>query len=187
MAAKKKIVNIFEDYDVLWRFVKGPCKWVSIVAPDDYGNWSLNMYGDEIEDIKEEIQGYLDEAVRFAKEKGKDVQTINPILKVDNEGKSFMKIKKPQYDEDTPQPKIYNITGDEVTDTFKTPIGGGSMLRVKMLVKPYYMGTTKSVGVSMKLLAVQVIKNVEFAGGSGFNDESSTDNPPFTPDNNEDY
>ena len=185
--AKKKIVNIFEDYEVLWKFVKGTTKWVNIIEPDDYDSWSLNMYGEEAEDLAVEVQAYLDEAVKFAKGKGKDVQLIQPILKKDNEGKQFLKFKKRKYDGDTKPPKVYNKTGEEVTGTFNDPIGGGSLLRVKALIKPYYMGTNKSVGVSMQLLAVQVIKNVEYAGSSGFVDESSSDNPPFETEDASDY
>ena len=177
--AKKKIVNIFEDYEPLWKFVRGDGYWVTIKQPDEYGNWGCKLYNGEVPELEEELEAYLAEAVEFAKDKGKDVQNVAPALKTDNEGRKFLKCKKVQYDDDTPPPKIYSITGEEITDTFNEPIGGGSYIRVKVLIKPYYMGTTKTVGLSSKLLAIQIIKNKEFAGGSGFGNEATDDNPPF--------
>ena len=185
--AKKRVKSIFEDYDVLWKFARGTAKWAYLLEPDDYGNWSLNLYGPEVEEMEEELQAYLDEAVEFAKEQGKDVQAVAPIYNKDNEGNTFMKVKKKQYDEDTPRPKIFNVTGEDVTDTWSEPIGGGSTVRVKMLIKPYYMPTTKTVGLSKKLIAVQIIKNKSFTTNGGFTDESSNDNPPFEVEESEEY
>lgn len=184
--AKKKIKNIFEDYEPLWKFVRGEAKWLYIKEPDDYDNWSLNLYGEEVEDLIPELVEYLAEAVVFAKEQGKEVKTVAEVYKTDQDGNKFIKPKKKKYDEDTYPPKIYNITGDEVTEEFNKKLGGGTKVRVKLMVKPYYMGTTKTVGLSTKLIAVQVIKPVEYAGGAGFDDESGGDTPPFDVEN-EDY
>jgi hypothetical protein len=185
--AKKKVKSVFADYEPLWKFVRGEGYWVNIKDPDDYGNWNVNLYGNEVDELKEELEAYLEDAVEFAKGEGKDVQTVADIYKTDKEGRKFIKFKKPQYDEDTPGPKVFNVTGEEVTDSWNAPIGGGSKLRVKALIKPYYMPTTKTVGLSFKLLAVQIIENKEFAGGSGFGDESGGDTPPFDTAENEDY
>jgi hypothetical protein len=185
--AKKKVKSIYENTEPLWKYIRGEGYWVSIKEPDDYGNWNVNLYGDEVMELEEELQAYLNEAVEFAKAEGKDVQNVADVFKTDKEGRKYLKAKKTQYDEDTPPPKIYNITGDEVTDEWKDPIGGGSKLRIKVMIKPYYMNTTKTVGLSTKLMAVQVIKNKEFAGGSGFGDESGGDTPPFDTVENEDY
>jgi len=183
--AKRKIKNVFEDYEPLWKFIRGTGKWVNIIKPDDYGSWSLNLYGDEVEELETELQAYLEEAKEFAISEGKDVQVIGDIFGTDSDGNRFIKLKKKQYDEDTPRPKIYNVTGEEVTDQWTDPIGGGSKLRVKVMIKPYYMPSTKMLGLSKKLLAVQIIENKQYAGGGGgFQDESSGDNPPFE---SEDY
>jgi hypothetical protein len=185
--AKKKVKSVFADYEPIWKFVRGTGYWVNIKDPDEYGNWNVNLYGEEVDELEEELKAYLEDAVEFAKEAGKDVQHVADIYKTDKEGRRYIKFKKPQYDEDTPGPKIFDVTGQEVTEEWNTPIGGGSTLRLKVLIKPYYMPTTKTVGLSYKLIAVQVIKNKEFAGGSGFVDESSADNPPFDTEDSEDY
>ena len=64
----------------------------------------------------------------------------NPIVKLDSEGKV--------------------LNGD-----FK--IGNNSVVRCHYVPMPYYMASTRTVGVSLQLKAVQVINLVEF-GGSGF-------------------
>lgn len=64
----------------------------------------------------------------------------SPIVKLDSDGKV--------------------LNGD-----FK--IGNGSLVRCHYVPLPYYMASTKTVGVSLQIKAVQVIKLVEF-GGSGY-------------------
>ena len=178
--AKKKIKNIFEDYEVKWEYIRGTANWVYLLEPDDYDNWSLNLYGDQVDALEEDLQEYLDTAVEFVKEQGKEVTTVAPIYNVDQEGKKFFKLKKKKYDENTPKPKIYNVSGDEVTDSWNKPIGAGSVVRVKVMIKPYYIPATKTVGLSKRLLAVQIIKNETFGGDAGFKDESNNgDTPPF--------
>ncbi len=52
-------------------------------------------------------------------------------------------------------------------------VGGGSDLKVSFTIRPYYMSSTKNAGVTLDLLAVQIIKLVQ--GGSaesyGFGEE----------------
>jgi len=151
------------------------------MADADYGyvgvgKGKINLYKEKTV-VKKSISE--DQAVEYAKEKGKDVQNVAHFLKKDKQGREFIHAKRKQYDVETLPPKIYSVTGEEITDQFNEPVGGGSAIRAKVMIKPYYMPTTKTVGVSTKLLAVQIIKNKEFAGGSGFTDESSQDNPPF--------
>ena len=173
---KKRTPSIYQDYDVIWKYVRGIGNWNSLVSPDDYDKWSTNLSGQEVEDMEVELQAYLDEAVKFAKAEGKDVQTISPLYK-EYQGNRYIQFKKPQYDEDTEAPKYYNINGDEVTGKDRKEVGGGSTIRIRAMVKPYYMATTKTVGVTYKLLAVQVIENKEYVGASGFGDESGGAEP----------
>jgi hypothetical protein len=187
--AKKKIVNIFEDAEPIWSYIKGTGQWINVVTPDDYDKWSVNLYGDEVMDMEAELTAYVDEAVAYAKEQGKVVENVAyPYAEYD--GKKYIQFKKKVYDDATEPPKLYNISGDEITGQYKKEIGGGSTVRVRAMFKPYYMGTTKTVGVSKKLLALQIIENKEYKGASGFQDESTTDNAPFdgaSPDASEDY
>lgn len=185
--AKKKIVSIFKDYDPLWKYVRGVGNWNALIEPDDYEKWSTNLSGPEVDELEDELQAFLDDAVQFVKEEGKVVESIAPIFKETQEGNKYIQFKKTQYEEDTDGPKLYNVTGEEITGKLKREPGGGSTLRVKAMIKPYYMATTKTVGLSYKLLAVQIIEAKEYAGSSGFGDESNGETPPFDADVPADY
>ena len=50
-------------------------------------------------------------------------------------------------------------------------VGNGSIAIVKLFVFPYYMATTKTVGLSMRMNAVQIIDLKEYQA-SEFGDES---------------
>lgn len=184
--AKKKFNNIYSETEPLWKYVKGIGQWTNIITADDYDKWSTNFYGQEVEDLEVELQAYLDEAVEFAKKEGKVVNTIAPLYK-EYEGKKYIQFKKKKYDEDTEAPKTYNITGEETTGNLKSEPGGGSTLRLRAMVKPYYMASTKTVGLTYGMLAVQIIENKQYQGASGFEDESTStaETPPF--EMSEDY
>lgn len=177
--AKAKIKNIFADHEPIWKYVRGTGNWNAVIEPDDYDKWSINLSGDEVEELEGELQGALDEAVSFAKEEGKVVNTVAELFKKTNDGKRYIQFKKVKYDDDTEGPKLYNISGDEITGQLKKEPGGGSTFRIKAMIKPYYMATTKTVGLSYKLLAVQIIESKEYAGSAGFGDESNSETPPF--------
>lgn len=56
---------------------------------------------------------------------------------------------------------VFDSQGGRIT----TDPWSGSVIRVRFYLKPYFMESTKTVGVSLKLLAVQVIQMVR--GGEG--------------------
>ncbi len=184
--AKKRIVNIFSEAEPLWKYLKGTGQWITVVDADDYDKWSVNLYGDEVLDLRTELQAFLDEAVAFAESEGKEVKNIAGLYK-EYQGKEYIQFKKPKYDDDTEPPKLYNITGEEITGKMKKPIGGGSTVRIRAMIKPYYMASTKSVGLTYRLLALQIIENKEYAGASGFEDESGGSKAPFEVEESEDY
>ena len=67
---------------------------------------------------------------------------------------------------------MYDAGGNKVVDWDKL-VGNGSVVKVKYRVAPYYMSSTKMVGISYSFYAVQVINLVEFSqGDSGFGGES---------------
>ena len=58
----------------------------------------------------------------------------------------------------------------------KANIGRDSVIKINFSIKPYYMPTTKTVGLSLRPVAVQVIDLKEFASGGsaesyGFGEE----------------
>jgi len=189
MAAKKQYDNLFGDHEPMWQYVRGTGDWNSFIEPEErYDTWTTQLSGDEVEELEGELQGYLDEAVAFAKESGKVVDDVADLYKVKN-GKKYIQFKRKGSKKDGPNtpPKYFNINGDEVTGADRKEVGGGSTIRIRAMIKPYFMPAKKVgkvdvpsiVGLSYQLLAVQVIENKEYAGASGFGDESSAEAPPF--------
>ena len=186
--AKQKRENIYENTEPLWKYVKGTGNFNALRDVDQFEKWSTNLSGEEVEDLEVEMKAMLDEAVKLAEEKGKVVKNVADLYKT-YEGKKFIVFKKKQYDEETKGPKLYNVHGDELVDLkgFQEP-GGGSTLRVRAIIKPYYMATTKTVGLSYGMLACQIIDNKQYVGASGFGDESggAKEEAPFETES-EDY
>lgn len=192
--AKKKIENIFSETEPLWKYVKGTGQWINVIEADDYEKWSVNLYGEEVIELDDELTAYLEEAIAFAKEAGKEVESKADLYK-EYDGKKYIQFKRKKYDEDTAPPKLYNITGEEITGMYKKEIGGGSTIRIRAMIKPYFMPSKKVgqvvvpsiVGLSYQLLAVQIIENKEYKGASGFGDESggNVETPPFEVDGSE--
>lgn len=85
-----------------------------------------------------------------------------------------------------------------VVDAQRTPIkdiplvGNGSEIRCVAYANPYYMATTKEVGISLLWSKMQIIDLVEYGGGDDFDDEDgytatpSTKNQTQTVDEDED-
>jgi hypothetical protein len=59
------------------------------------------------------------------------------------------------------RPKLYDAQGKVVKDI---RVGGGSLIRVAFYLKPYYMPSTKKAGVSLRIMAVQIIDLQEYGG-----------------------
>ncbi|AIA83128.1 Gp2.5-like ssDNA binding protein and ssDNA annealing protein [Podophage Lau218] len=58
-----------------------------------------------------------------------------------------------------------------VLQNFKKLVGNGSQVRAKLYPKPYYMASTNTVGISLRINAVQIIDLIEFSSngqGSDF-------------------
>lgn len=79
---------------------------------------------------------------------------------------------------------ISDSTG-KVMNGFDKLVGNGSKVRAKIYPKPYHMNSTNSVGISMRLNAVQIIELNEYSkADSGFdNVEGGYSAPEKTADN----
>lgn len=172
-----KFKPVIENTKGIWgKTPKGEAKWCKVLEPDMYGNYATDIYLSDEDTNKfiKELEALRAEAKKEVEDKGKVVNMEADVFKVDQEGKKYFQFKaKSEYTERIP---IYNIKGVEVEDWDKL-IGNGSIIKVSYLVSPYYMASTKTVGISFKLRAIQVIKLVEY-GGSEFSDES--EDAPFS-------
>jgi len=154
-------------------YVKGEAKWAKVLEVDDYGNYSISMYGDEVVELKEELQAMQESAAKEIETLGKKYELAD-LFKTDNDGNEFLGFKLPETDyEGKPNTiDIYDGSGTKVEDWDKL-VGNGSTIKLKYRIAPYYMGSTKKVGISFKFYAIQVINLVEFKKqDSGFGDET---------------
>jgi len=184
---KGKVTFEEESSQAAFGYTKGECKWAKILEIDDYGNYSISMYGDEVVELKEELEAMRDSAAKEVEELGKKYELAD-VIKTDGDGKQFIGFKLPENDYEGNPNKItmYDAGGAKVED-WDELVGNGSIVKIKYRIAPYYMSSTKMVGVSFKFYACQVINHVKYAqGNSGFGDETD-DQAPFDVAKDEDF
>lgn len=158
--------------------ITGKAKWCKVLEPDQYDNYAVDIFTD-LTHIKEEIETIAQKTKELTEAAGKKVNGIQDYIKETNDGEEYVQFKRKGTKGDgtanTP-PKIYDVQGRQVEGWDKL-IGNGSQLGVAYMLSPYYMASTKMVGVSIKFYAVQVIKLEEYTG--------STNNSPFANESGE--
>lgn len=136
--------------------------------------------GKLIAKLQETLEDFYDndEEVAKAVAKGRKV-IMSDIYENDEEGRIVLKFKQ--------KAKITKKNGEKINiklpqfDSRGKPmeaanIGRDSVIKVNFSVRPYYLPTTKTCGLSLRPVAVQVIQLNEFSGGGtaesyGFGDE----------------
>ncbi len=159
-------------------YLKGQSKWAELLAPGQFGTYGVKLYGDEVAEMKEELEALQASAAKEIEELGKKY-TLADIYKTDEDGKQFLAFKLPEKDYEGNENKItfYDVSGKKQPD-FDSLVGNGSTIKIKYRIAPYYMASTKMVGISFKFYAVQILDLKEYSGGdSGFSDETSGDAP----------
>ncbi len=169
-------------------YLKGEAKWAELLKPGMYGTFGIKLYGDEVLELREELEAMQDSAFKEVEELGKKAIKAD-LYKEDEDGKEFLafKLKETKFDGTPNKITMYDVGGNKVDDWDKL-VGNGSIVKIKYRIAPYYMASTKMVGISYNFYAVQVIELKEYSGGgdSGFGDETSSD-APFDTESNEDF
>lgn len=170
-------------------YLRGKAKWAKVLEADQYGNYAIDVYPEEaggLDAIKEEAERIAEEAKGLVEGLKKKVALVADVSKEDSEEVEYIQFKRK---EDKGAPKIYNKYG-ELDEDWDSLVGNGSIVKVGCVLSPYYMAATKTVGVSYKLYAVQVIDLVEYEGGSGntgFGNEAGDEAPFETEEKGEDF
>ena len=181
--AKAKQTQVITETEAHFGYLKGIAQWAKVLEAGDYGNFEINLYpsGDSLNEHIKLFETIREDANKEVEAAGKQVNGLADVYKEDKEGNRFFSFKLPETDyEGRPNKiKIYDVSGTDVTDTWDKLIGNGSTVKIRYMSKPYYMASTKMVGMSYRFYAVQVIDLKEYAGGgdSGFGDETGEDNP----------
>lgn len=157
---------------------KGIAQYPYLSKPDvkfnPEGDYKVNLEvpKKEAEDLIEKLIEIRDEFIEEADNVQKVIRSGKRILKADlfeedDDGNVIFKFKQ--------KAVITKKNGDKINvkiahfDAKGKPctgvnIGGGSVIRVNFTVMPYYMPSTKMVGLSLRPVAVQVIDLKEWGG-----------------------
>jgi hypothetical protein len=178
---------IFDKEASKWSYIKGTAQWAHIIEPNQFDKFSIDLYGDEVEEHAEELENLLDEAYQAVEEAGKKIAGKADIYRVNDEtGEKYLQFgMNAEYDGKPNKIDIYDVYGKKIPD-FDKLIGNGSIVKIKVQFKPYYMASTKMVGLSKKFYALQLIDLKEYGGSDGgFGNEAGDDTTPF--DTNEEF
>lgn len=186
---------------------RGKALWCKVATPDrkfnTKGEYStdliLNPDDVNVDKFLVDLQAMLDEAAEQQRAELKPPK--NKTLKV-------RELTKPQYDEDGNETgmvimnfKMKDVdereAGDNKILVFDTNgkelktiplVGNDSIIKVQAYIKPYYMASDNSMGLSKYWKGLQIIKLNEFSGASGFGKEDGdyeaddeVDNSKFSP------
>ena len=137
---------------------------------------NLKVHASEAEGLISELTKMLDEYHAEEIKKNPKIAAFNKALPMDEEyddngqktGFVIFKFKQ--------KASIISTKGETINfkvalfDASRTPttvnVGGGSVIKVAASVWPYAMPTSKTVGLSLRPSAVQIIELKEFGGGS---------------------
>ena len=168
---------------------KGEAKWCKVTEPDYHFNakgiLSTDLVCDPNDPAVKQFISTLEELRDTALEETK--ATLGAKAK----GVTGADLYKDEYDQDDNETgnivfkfKLSNVDDKEppknqimVVDAKRQRIhdvplvGNGSIIRCVAYANPYYMATTKSVGVSLMWTKMQIIELNEYSGGDEFDDE----------------
>lgn len=168
----------------------GEAEWAHLVTPDTKfnpeGDYKVNLIleGDEATAFKEQIEAVRTEALGIYTEAAKNgtkpgrkpkavkASDIMPFEEMED-GKIAFKLKrKASYIKETGEKVEFEVTlvdakGKKIKDTENLNIGNGSVIRGRVQLLPYNMATS-GVGVSLRLMDVQIKKLVEYSATSAY-------------------
>lgn len=175
---------------------KGYAQYPYLLEPDTKfnpeGDYKVNLAMDDNEDTNKliaKLEQILDdfyeenEDVAKAQAKGRKVAKAD-IFENDEEGRIVLKFKQKAVitKKDGSKFEVKIPQFDAKGKPMKANIGRDSVIKINFSIKPYYMPTTKTVGLSLRPVAVQVIDLKEFTGGGsaesyGFGEEEGYETP----------
>ena len=171
------VKQIITETEAVFGYVKGKVKWAHILTPNQFGTFSVDLYGKEVEELSDDVLSVLQsDGVKEVEAAGKKFLLADLYKTNEETGEKYLqfKLKDKDFEGKDNNIKVYDAGGNLVPDWDKL-IGNGSIIKLKYRAAPYYMNSTKMVGVSCRFYAIQIIKLEEYVGkgDSGFGDETS--------------
>ena len=182
---------------------KGVAVWPKVNRPDTKFNADgvytvdLRLEGNPAEGLKAVIGGYINDSYDTAvkdnpKAKKSIVKAFPYKAETDEEGDetgaTLFRFKRKAVGKNGKTGETWKNTV-KLFDAKGSPcavqVGGGSDVRVSFTIRSYYMSSTKNAGVTLDLLAVQIIKLVQggsaesygFSQEEGWEDDGTADAP----------
>lgn len=156
---------------------KGKALWCKVVEPDrmfnDKGSYSTSLVCDPnneavklfIKKLEEVRDAALEETVETLGDKGKVVKARD-VYTEDDDGNVVFKFKMNNIDDREPGDNKIIVVGADRQKINNVPlVGNDSIIRCVAYANPYYMATTKEVGISLFWTKLQILDLVEFGGG----------------------
>jgi hypothetical protein len=171
---------------------KGEAKWAFLDKPDtrfdEDGIYRIELVLEQTE----QVQSFLDRLDEMANEAWEEqTKETKPTVKSKAVlAKPYQAEEDPETGEETGRivvrfkskakvqtkkglmdmkPRVFDAKGRTVNPVPK--IGNGSTVKVAFAYRPYFVASSRRVGVSLYLNAVQLIELVEFGGGNPFGEE----------------
>lgn len=183
--------------------LNGSAKWAKVHTPDTKwnpeGEFSIQVIMSEeeaapIEDkLQELLDVYVEELIKENPKLKNTLKTADLINKDydengDENGNIIFKCKQKAVIKSKKTGKTYKqsvAVVDAKKKATTVDIGNGSIVKVAVEPNPYYVAATKTAGMSLRLVAVQIITLKEYKGAASniFDEEdgyeSYDNNPPF--------
>lgn len=194
--AKAKTAKPFSVKGVRFTSPRGEALWCKVTEPDyqynakgvlstklvcDPNDPAVKKYIEKLEDLRDKAYDETVETLGKVKSKGvQKKEVFEDDLDADGEptGNIVFKFQMKDVDDKKPgQDKIKVVDGD-VKLMKKVPlVGNGSIIKCGAFANPYYMASSKMVGISLIWETMQLIKLVEFGGSgvTGFDVEDDAD------------
>lgn len=162
-------------------YLEGTVKWANIIEPNQFGQFSINLYPEqsELDKYVERLEAIRGSAAEEVEAAGKKINGLADVVKEDDEGEQFIQAKLPLegYEGKNNKIDVYDIKGELIQD-FDKLVGNGSKIKAKLYVKPYYMNSNKMVGISTKFYAIQLVDLIEYGAKDSFSNLSNDDIEP---------
>ena len=184
--AKVKTTKPFSVKGIRTVSPRGEALWCKVREPDyqynakgDYSTTLICDPNDEtVQAFIEKLEALRDEAYEETKEtlgaKGKGVvkkDVYDEHLDEDGEDTGLIKFKFKVKDADDKDKAIRVVDSQRNTIKDIPLVGNGSIIRCSAYANPYYMASSKTVGISLIWEQMQLIKLVEYSGGDDFEEE----------------
>jgi hypothetical protein len=168
---------------------KGKALWCKVAEPDrmydpegtlstslvcDPNDPTVQEFISQLEKLRDTVYDEIQETLG-AKAKA---ATKKPVFEEDEEGNAVFKAKLSGVDKRRAEGRQHAIKVVDAKRNVLTDIplvGNGSDIRINVYANPYYMASTKQVGISLIWSKMQIINLIEYSSGGGNSDFDEED------------